>query len=148
MFADAGFSFSAYSSSSSPPGPGYSYSYSPTVFSHPHPDHSSSSAAPAQPPPPPLPLLHQQHQAAAAVATAPDDAATAAMYHHLVSTFSPAILIFAYMHATAPITSASSCASNLLSSPLLHQIVSTPALGWVFFLLFCSIKRKRKRLSF
>ncbi|XBJ13273.1 uncharacterized protein [Aegilops tauschii subsp. strangulata] len=109
MFADAGFSFSAYSSS--PPGPAYSYSYSysssPTVLSHPHPDHSSfssppSSAAPAQPPPPPLPLplplLHQQHQhqhqhqAAAAVATASNDDDDDAMYHHLGDMGQPSLI--------------------------------------------------------
>ncbi|XBJ21397.1 GATA transcription factor 20-like [Triticum dicoccoides] len=90
MFADAGFSFSAYSSVLS----GYSYSYSP-VFSHPHPDYSSffspsSSAALAQPPLPPLPLLHQQHQVT--VVAAPKDVAAATMYHHLGDMGQPSLI--------------------------------------------------------
>ncbi|XP_037429741.1 uncharacterized protein LOC119295414 isoform X2 [Triticum dicoccoides] len=82
MFADAGFSFSAYS----PPGPGYSYSplfsSSPSSFSSP----SASTHAAPPPPPLPLPLLHhqqQQHQAAAAAA---------AMYHHLGDMGQPSLI--------------------------------------------------------
>ncbi|KAM3413416.1 hypothetical protein ACQJBY_004543 [Aegilops geniculata] len=89
MFADVGFSFSAYPSSPS----SYSYSYSP-VFSHPHPDYSSFSSpssftALAQLPPPPLPLLHQQHQDDV-VAT--PNAAAATMYHHLGDMGQPSLI--------------------------------------------------------
>ncbi|KAF6992560.1 hypothetical protein CFC21_009543 [Triticum aestivum] len=97
MFADAGFSFSAYSPSPQPQG----YSYSPPLFSHPYPDHSSFSsapntAAPAQPPqlplPLPLPLLHQQHQQHQAAAAPDDDDASAAMYHHLGDMGQPSLI--------------------------------------------------------
>ncbi|KAF6998109.1 hypothetical protein CFC21_014262 [Triticum aestivum] len=88
MFANAGFSFSAYPSSPS----SYSYTYS-TVFSHPHPDYSSFSSpssltALAQLPPPPLSFLHQQHQDD--VVATPN--AAAAMYHHLGDMGQPSLI--------------------------------------------------------